>query len=60
MMKKLILTTMITAFAVTGASAIKIPKGIFRVSEDKEARTEAAENELAIAYIMFPESIQPS
>ncbi len=51
---------MITAFAVTGASAIKIPKGIFRVSEDKEARTEAAENELAIAYIMFPESIQPS
>ena len=59
-MKKLLLTTLITAFAVSSAAALKIPKGIFRVSEIETARTEAAENEVSVAYILFPEKIQPS
>lgn len=59
-MKKLLLTTLVTVFAVSGAVALDIPKGVFRVSESDKARTEAAEGELAIAYIMFPEKIQPS
>ncbi len=59
-MKKLLLTTLITAFAVSSAAALKIPKGIFRASETETARAEAAENEVAVAYILFPEKIQPS
>ncbi len=59
-MKKLLITTMITAFAVSTAAAIKIPKGVFRVSEIEQARTEAAEDEVAVAYIMFPEDLKIS
>jgi hypothetical protein len=56
-MKKLLLGTLITAFAVSSASALKIPSGIFRLSETETAKTEAAEEEVAVAYIMFPEKI---
>lgn len=59
-MKKLLLTTLVTAFAISSAAALKIPKGIFRSTETVTARTEAAEDEVAVAYILFPEKIQPS
>lgn len=59
-MKKLLLTSLFTAFAISNASALKIPSGIFRVAETDTARTEAAEEEVAVAYILFPEKIQPS
>jgi len=59
-MKKILLTTMFTAFAVSTAAAIKIPKGVFRSSELDQARTEAAEKEVAVAYISFPENIKVS
>lgn len=51
---------MFTALAASSASAIDIPRGIFRTSETESARTEAAEDEVAIAYVMFPEAIKPS
>lgn len=59
-MKKLLLTALVTAFAVSSAAALTIPKGIFRLSEVDTARTEAAEDEVSVAYILFPEKIQPS
>jgi hypothetical protein len=59
-MKKLLLNTLLTALAVSSAAALTIPKGIFRVAETDTARTEAAEEEVAVAYILFPEKIQPS
>ena len=59
-MKKLALTTILTALTVTGVSAIDIPRGIFRTSQLTEARTAAAEKEVAVAYLMFPENIKKS
>ncbi|MGJ8658033.1 MAG: hypothetical protein ACSHX6_16415 [Akkermansiaceae bacterium] len=59
-MKKLLLTTIVTAFAVSSAVAIKIPKGVFRATEVENARVEAAEEGVSVAYILFPENIKPS
>ena len=59
-MKKLLLIKIFTAIAVSGAMAIEIPKGIFRVAEANQAITEAAEDEVAVAYVYFPENIKIS
>jgi len=59
-MKKIILSCLFSAFAVSSAYAVKIPKGVFRSGETNQARVAAAEDEVAVAYIMFPESIKKS
>jgi len=59
-MKKLLLTKLFTAIAVTSAMAIDIPKGVYRADEVDEARAEAAEDGVAVAYIYFPEKIKKS
>ena len=59
-MKKILLSTIFTALAVTSAVAIDIPRGVFRASEVETARAEAAEDGVTVAYIAFPEKIKIS
>ncbi len=59
-MKKLLLTKLFAAIAVSSAMAIDIPRGVFRVDEVEEAKSEAAEDGVAVAYIYFPETIKKS
>lgn len=59
-MKKILLSTLFSAYAVTSAVAIDIPRGVFRASEVETARAEAAEDEVAVAYVSFPENAKIS
>lgn len=59
-MKKTLLFAILAAVSATCAHAIDIPKSIYRSEQVSEAVTEAVEDETAVAYIVFPESIKIS
>ncbi len=59
-MKSFLLVSLLALLSVTSAIAVKIPKGIYRVADIDKARAAAAEKEVAVAYILFPEKIKIS